>query len=75
MHYDLRATLGGLIVSALILGVIVTMEPATRLMHLAIPVPAAPQAKYQLSDTATASLVPLRKLMRPRIPSQSRETP
>jgi len=79
MRYDLRATLGGMIVSALILAVIVTLEPTARLMQFQVPTAAAPVSrpeKYQLMDAgrATASLLNWRKPpARPRLPSESRE--
>jgi hypothetical protein len=74
MRYELRGTLGGLVVAALILGVIVTMEPTSRLVHIPVatlPV-AQPQVKYLLTGIEHVRAVRLPP-PRPRIPSQSRE--
>jgi len=60
MHHDnAHAVVGGLAVTGLLLGVIVTMEPTSRLVHIPLPVPvrtvtAPAPAKYLLMDTSAA---------------------
>jgi len=81
MHRDnVRGVVGGLVVTAAILGVIGTIAPASHRMGMPAAPPAdAPPAHYQLSGAgeavAPAAVLWRTAPRRPRLPSDSREMP
>ena len=78
MHRDnVRGVVGGLVVTAAILGVIGTIAPASHRMMRAPALASAPAAPYQLSGAgeavAPAAVLWRTAPRRPRLPSDSRE--
>jgi hypothetical protein len=73
VQHETRGVVGGLALSAMILGVIATLEPSARLLQPPAPLVSASTRFFLTDQAALIAPRPRPPLRRPRIPSESRE--